>query len=135
MIYDLSNNTDSHKASIRFEEYKKNGDRTELKKRRSNRSLNQNNLLWLWLSCIEDETGQDRNDLYTYFIKKFAPRKEVEIFGERQTVYLTTSKMNTKQMSKHLERIKIFSARELTISLPEPNDLGFNEFHEKYKYY
>ena len=38
---------------------------------RERRSVDQNRLLWLWIQCISDETGQDKDDLHEYFKQKF----------------------------------------------------------------
>ena len=38
---------------------------------RERRSVDQNRLLWLWIKCISDETGQDKDDLHEYFKQKF----------------------------------------------------------------
>ena len=31
---------------------------------RERRTADQNRLLWLWVNCISDETGQDKDDLH-----------------------------------------------------------------------
>lgn len=102
----------------------------EIKKLRQNRSLDQNALLWLWLTCLEkdSETGYTKDEFYQMFISKFAPRKMV--FDE--IIRITSSKMDSKQMTEFLDNIQIFVLVELGIKLPNPNDLRFAEFYEKY---
>jgi len=103
-------------------------------KRNFKRSLKQNNLLWLWLGCIEMETGNAAHDLHDYYIDRFAPREIINAFGEQRVKILTTSKMNESQMSTFLNRIDHDSSTE-EIRLPHPEDLHFESFYEKYKNY
>ena len=35
------------------------------------RTMAQNDLMWLWFRCIEDETGTPKEDVYLYYCKKF----------------------------------------------------------------
>ncbi len=33
------------------------------------RTISQNDLMWMWFGCIEDETGTPKNDIYLYYCK------------------------------------------------------------------
>ena len=60
-----------------------NGTYTITVKRSSEkRSIPQNDLMWMWLSCIERETGTPKDDIYMYYCKKFL-MKTIQV-GERQ---------------------------------------------------
>jgi len=96
------------------------------------RTLRQNNLLWLWLGCIEDNTGNKAHDLYDYYIDRFAPRKIIMAFGEQRVKIITTSKMDEQQMSYFLKQIDEDKSTE-DIKLPYPKDKHFESFYEKYK--
>ena len=102
----------------------------EIKRYREKRSLDQNALLWLWMTALEkdSETGYTKDDFYQYFLEKFAPRKEV--MGKY--VIISTSKMDTKQMTEFLDNIQRFSLVELKFELPNPDDLKFEQFKNYY---
>jgi hypothetical protein len=103
----------------------------EVKQKRSTRSLPQNRLMWLWLTCLEVETGNDRNDLHEYFKERFLPAEERKVFD---SVILTrsTSGLNTAQMKDYLDKIQIFASTELGISLPDPESQRWEEFYSFY---
>lgn len=104
----------------------------EIKKLSRPRSLSQNALLWLWLTAIENETGQPKNDVYMLFCSMFAPQKHIEMFGFLEPVLVTSSQMDSKQFTDFLNEIKQFAMDELTIDLPEPSEKRFDEFYQTY---
>lgn len=106
-----------------------------IRPKKSFRSLPQNKLYWLWLSCIADETGNDRNDLHDYFKDAYLPTKEVRINNLKRIVLMSTTELKTNQFKQYLENIKYFALSILNITLPNPDDLHFAEFYEKYKEY
>ena len=99
--------------------------------RNTNRSISQNSLYWLWLTCIEHETGNDRNDLHDLFKGMFILPVEVEVLGHKIIKHTTTDK-DTAQFKQYLDKIQIFASTELSITLPEPKDKGFEEFYSYY---
>lgn len=96
-----------------------------------NRSISQNSLYWLWLTCIEHETGNNRDELHDIFKHKFILPTEVEIFGEKIMRWTTTDK-DTLQFKMYLDKIQIFASVELSITLPDPKDKYWNEFYNYY---
>ena len=103
----------------------------EVKQKRIRRSLSQNSLYWLFLTCIEVETGNNRNDLHEYFKMMFLPADYINIFGQEIPVRTTTDK-DTKQFKDYLDKIQIFASSELGIALPDPDDLRWEEFFDYY---
>lgn len=104
-----------------------------IKKASEKRSLPQNDLMWMWLSCIERETGTPKDDIYMYYCKKFL-MKTVKV-GERwERIYTTSSKLNTEQMKDFLDKIQADALSELGISLPQPEDRFFEDFYSQYNY-
>ncbi len=95
------------------------------------RTISQNDLMWMWMKCIEDETGTGKNDIYLYYCKKFLSRIAL-VCGEEVEVYDTSSKLNTKQMGDFLTKIQVDAAQELGIRLPAPNDRYFGDFIVEY---
>ena len=102
---------------------------------REKRTLDQNNLYWLWLSCIAKETGNDKDDLHEYFIYKYLNPELVQVFEKMIYKRLSTSTLDTKQFTGYLNKIQVFANTELAIELPNPEDLKFAEFYEYYKNY
>lgn len=105
----------------------------EIKVYRNRRSINQNSLYWLWLACLQDETGCYKDELHECFKTKFLPYKTKEVLGEEIRVVQSTSTLDSKEMTSYLEQIKIFAQTELGCMLPLPDDLGWEQFYEEYK--
>ncbi len=103
----------------------------EIIEKKANRSISQNSLYWLWLTCIEFETGNNRDDLHDIFKHKFILPKEVNILGEKIMKWTTTDK-DTLQFKHYLDKIQIFASTELVITLPNPEDQYWNEFYNYY---
>lgn len=101
---------------------------------RSRRSVSQNSLLWLWIKCIADDTGGDKDQINEELKAMFLPKKEVVgLHGELHLKPVSTTGLNTTQFGAYLERIQTFSAIELGITLPSPEDLIFEAFYEQYE--
>ena len=103
-----------------------------VKRASERRTIAQNDLMWSWFSCIEEETGTAKNDVYMYYCKKFLCK--VVSVGERmEKIYQTSSILNTVQMADFLKKIQADAAAELGIMLPIPEDRYFDDFYNKYK--
>ena len=104
-----------------------------IKKASEKRSVPQNDLMWMWLTCIERETGTPKDDIYMYYCKKFL-MKTIQ-FGEKwERIYTTSSKLNTEQMTEFLNKIQADAASELGITLPLPEDRFFEQFYNQFNY-
>lgn len=103
-------------------------------KKRWRRSISQNNLYWLWLTCIEQETGNDRNDLHEFFKAKFLGFEEIKILEHLVTRVVSTTGKNTLQFKEYLDKIQLFASVELGIELPDPESKYWSELYETYKY-
>ena len=104
-----------------------------IKRASEKRSIPQNDLMWMWLACIERETGTSKDDIYMYYCKKFL-MKTVRI-GERvERIYETSSKLNTEQMTEFLNKIQADALTELDIQLPLPQDRFFADFYSQFNY-
>jgi hypothetical protein len=100
--------------------------------KRGKRSVNQNSLMWLYLECISQETGNDRDDLHNFFKEKFIGWEKIVIFGEESMRLKGTSKLDTKQFTHYLDKIVVFAASELGVELPNPSDKHFEDFKDYY---
>lgn len=105
----------------------------EIKVQREQRSISQNSLYWLWLACLQDETGETKDNLHEYFKTKFLGVDERQCFGHHFFLPNTTTKLDTLQFKNYLDRIQEFASVELGITLPDPKDLYWEEFYEHYK--
>jgi len=47
--------------------------------KREKRTVPQNRLYWLYLTCIEQETGSDKEDLHSHFKRKFLLKEDLVI--------------------------------------------------------
>ena len=103
----------------------------EIKKHVKRRSISQNSLYWLWLTCIQDETGNERNDLHEYFKGRLLTAKYIDVF-DNSIMIKSTKGLTTAQFKEYLDMIQASMAQE-GIVLPDPNDLIWDSFYEQYK--
>lgn len=104
-----------------------------IKKVSRKRSIPQNDLMWMWLTCIEHETGTPKDEVYMYYCKKFLMRT-IKIGERQERIYMTSSKLNSEQMTEFLNRIQADAAQELGITLPLPTDRFFEQFNAQFNY-
>lgn len=97
------------------------------------RTLSQNALMWLWFTCIEQETGTDKQDVHDYYCNRFLRRTAI-IKGKETVIAGSTSKLNTLQMTDFMNKVQADAAAELGITLPLPADRFFEEFINEYQY-
>ena len=96
------------------------------------RSIPQNSLMWMWFQCMEESTGQPKEDFHEYFKYKFLGR-QLAIGKEITRVAGSTTQLNTLQMSQYMDKIKAEALTEWGINLPLPEDLYYQDFIEEYK--
>lgn len=101
---------------------------------RRNRTIPQNSLYWLHVSCIADETGSDRDEVHAELKRLYLPYESVTgMYGETIVRPVSTTNLDTAQFSAYIEKVVSFAASTLGIVLPMPGDLAFEEFEEYYK--
>lgn len=108
--------------------------RVKIEQAKEKRSIDQNSLMWLWIACISQETGNSTAMLHTEFKEMFLPFKTVILFGKEKREYTSTTELDTLQFKKYLDSIQLF-ASENGITLPNPEDKYFEQFKETYKDY
>ena len=104
-----------------------------IKRASEKRSIPQNDLMWMWLTCIERETGTPKDDVYMYYCKKFL-MKTIQVGNKMERIYNTSSKLNQEQMSEFLTKIQVDALTELGITLPKPEDRFFEQFYAQFNY-
>lgn len=105
----------------------------EIKVKKEKRSLDQNALYWLWLTCIQHESGNDKDFLHDFFREKYLPYREIEVFGKLMKELTSTTKLSRAQFKEYLYYIQIFASVELGVVLPNPEDLHFEQFKNFYQ--
>ncbi len=103
-----------------------------IKRHGEKRTINQNSLMWLWLTCIERETGTPKDDIYLYYCARVLSRPMV-INGKTTWVHGTTSSLTKDEMQRFLDFIQADAATEFGITLPDPSDRYFEDFYNTYK--
>jgi hypothetical protein len=96
------------------------------------RSIPQNSLMWMWFKCMEEATGQSKEDFHDYYKRKFLTR-QIAIKGRWVDVVGDTKTLNTLQFSEFLEKIKADAAIDFGIMLPLPEDRMYRDFISEYK--
>jgi hypothetical protein len=106
-----------------------------VKRRQTRRTLAQNDLMWLWLTCMEQElkedTGATKEDFYMYYCGKFLT-KTIRMGDRLEKVVTTSSKLTKEQMTEFLNNIQADAATEWGITLPNPEDRLFEYFYNEY---
>lgn len=105
----------------------------EIVRKTTKRSLDQNNLYWLWLSYLAKELGYTQEELHSVFALKFLGASHRVIYEETIVNIPSTKKLTTEQFSAYLEQIYLYAVTELDIQLPQPQDRYFEQFYEQYK--
>jgi hypothetical protein len=100
----------------------------------SKRTIDQNKLYWLWLSCIakDGELGYSAEELHIVFVQKFLGAKHRIVYGEQVLNPPSTRRLTTAEFTEYLNCIETFSSTELGIVLPRPEDKSFEQFYEQY---
>jgi hypothetical protein len=104
----------------------------EVKRKIKRRSLNQNSLYWVWITCISSETGNDKDDLHEYFASRYLPRRTVSVFGKEQERRFSTAELDTEQFAEYMRCVER-DANAQGIILVSPESPLFDEFVDTYK--
>ena len=104
-----------------------------VKRANEKRSIPQNDLMWMWMACIERETGTNKDDVYMYYCKKFL-MKTIQVGEKLERIYNTSSKLNVEQMKDFLDKIQADALSEFGITLPQPQDRFFEQFYAQFNY-
>jgi hypothetical protein len=104
----------------------------KISKYREKRSIDQNSLYWLWLTCISEETGNDKEDLHSYFKERYLDRHIVRFGRNYKSCSPSTGALDTAQFTDYLRCIERDMA-ECGIVLVSPNNPEFPNFLYKYR--
>jgi hypothetical protein len=74
--------------------------------REPKRTLSQNALYWVYLNIIEQETGNNADELHEFFKRKFLKPKQVKVLGEEFQVWASTTKLSKTDFSEYMMKIE-----------------------------
>lgn len=134
------------------------GVRVDITEKKGRRSLDQNALYWLWLTCVSEETGYTKEDLHLMYRAKYLQRDETyitkiiytelwekvkirinqfEIFkGLDEIINIisySTTEIDTKQFTDYMESIRDHAAQTWGVRLLTMDEEQFEYFYEQYK--
>ena len=101
--------------------------------KRETRTIPQNRLYWLYVTCIADETGNSKEDIHAYIKQTFLKIEDVVIGNVSIAKTLSTTSLNTAMMTNLINKIVVWASSELGIILPDPADYQWQQFYERYK--
>jgi hypothetical protein len=107
------------------------GYRFEWTRIKRKRSLSSNNYMWLILTHAEQETGNSKEDLYSFFLDQHPVFTEKEILGKTRNIQLTSSQFNTLQMSAFIDNLR----KDLAFIGVETPDADSDQATELFNYY
>jgi len=100
--------------------------------KRAKRSVSANALYWMWLTCIEQETGNSKEDLHEAFKQMFLGTESILVLGSVLNVTCSSAKLDDSLFSQYMNKVQTFANSELGITLPNPDDLEFERFKDFY---
>jgi len=87
------------------------------------RSEQQNRLYWLYIKNIEDETGNESEDLHTYFRGKYLSKGITEVFGSKVRKYKSTTQLNKSEFVEYLLSIEV----EVGVHIPDTENYIYGD--------
>lgn len=111
----------------------RNGEYTiTIKRKVKPRSISQNALMWLWLACISDASGYDKDELHELYKMKFNGRI-VSINGHEVRIAQSTTKLSSADFGRYLDNVQRHAATMWGIRLPNPEDQYFEVFRAQWE--
>ena len=135
MIYNPKSSKDRAQAIEDFEKLL-NGDREfEMFGKGEKRRNKANRLYWAWMKCLEDETGQDKEDYHDFFKGFHLGTAEKEVLGIVVTKEISTANLKVRPFYDYMQKVQLQASEKFHCTLPLPKDQGYKEFSEKYKWF
>lgn len=130
MIYDFRNPFDREKAEEYFNKLLSERAIVEVKKKRPNRSLNQNSYLHVILSYFGVEYGCSMDEVKLDFFKRLCNKTLFERTitnkqGKEIKILRSSKDLDTAEMTTAIERFRNWSSAVAGIYLPSPNEDQF----------
>lgn len=109
----------------------KTAHRAEFTKIQRPRTISQNSYMWLLLTHVEQETGNDKYDLYCWMLSRYPTCKEIVYNEKAYMIEITSSAFDVKQMARFISNIKRFFRQE-GFEMPDANT---KRMWDMYNYY
>jgi len=157
MKFDSSNEFKVQMADEYYNSLKLKKEYIEIRPIKMKRKLDQNGLYWIWLTCIEQETGIDRSELHVLyranflmlddeyvlkFIKKEVWERAKELiiqFHYRPDIAKfidliseSTTELEIDRFALYLNKIKDHAKNTFNITLVSLEEKLFNDFYKEY---
>lgn len=157
MRYDLKKQFKSQSAKEYFYNLLDKGAYIELREIKLKRKLDQNGLYWLWLNCLETETGTSKEQLHMLFRAKYLKKEQegiLNVLNEEfyftlnhfvddfifipgmgdiiDVISFSTTELDITQFSHYLNRIQEFARVNFNVILLNLKDQNFQEFYREY---
>ena len=97
-----------------------------VKKKVKQRTLNQNNLYWQWVTIIGNQLGYFKDDMHE-LLKDDHMLPKIVIFGGEERQVRSIKNLSTKEMSEYMDKVSLWANAEMGIFLPMPADKQLNE--------
>jgi len=104
----------------------------EIKRHRKTRSTDQNNLYWGRLRCLSDCTGYTAEELHDLFRHEFLGEDRKMVLDKPLYTIKSTTTLDTKEFTAYIDKIKLYSAEEIGVYLPDPGEPDYDNFGAQY---
>ena len=157
--YKLTKDTYKRQSAIEyFKRLLDNESTIELKKVTQKRSYLQNSLYWVWLTCIEKETGNPKEQMHLLYRANFLPKSDEQItkiiipkLWETVKIRINdyqyfdgladiiniisahTPDNDTKEMTYYMDAIKDHAKQNMNILLLTKDEKHFVDFINEYQ--
>ncbi len=157
MKYDLKNKYKAQLADEYYNKLKEKGAYIELREVKLKRNLDQNGLYWLWLSCIQHETGYEKEQLHFLYRANYLQKPDEKIEKILQVelwhrikrlisefVYFeglgdiiniisySTTDLETDEFAGYMTKIKQHAKTFFNVTLLSLDEQNFTEFYREY---
>jgi hypothetical protein len=135
MIFNPHSPKDRKEAIAEFERLLNGNREFEMFEKGEKRRNKANRLYWAWMKCLEDETGQDKNDYHDFFKGLYLGTAEKEVLGIIVTKEVSTATLKVRPFYDYMQKIQVRAAEDFNCTLPLPEDEGYKQFVGKYHWF
>ena len=94
-----------------------------VREQKKRRSLNLNAYYWsVAVKLLSEHTGYDKDDMHE-ILKSMFLRTRYKLNGVWVDGTKSTTKLNSKEMIEFIDNVKRFASTELSVYIPDPNDV------------
>lgn len=97
-----------------------------IEKKKGKRSLAQNRLYWKIIDLINTETGNDKDEIHTFFKKKYLPKEFTDYeTGDIYISYNSTAKLKVNEFKEYLDNVIQFTAEFFGIVIEDVRNIDY----------